>query len=94
MENEQEKPTVSSPTSTALLCACTGIKEGTVTSKEYKEAYSVTTMMVVGKTMVPQTIYYDESWIIYISKNGEYGSCEVSKTTFKKVQPLDYVKCT
>lgn len=42
-----------------------------VVDKQYKEPYSTTTMMYVGKTLIPQTYYYDEEYNVYALYDGE-----------------------
>jgi hypothetical protein len=49
------------------------VHSGIVIDKTYTPAHTTTTMLLVGKIMVPQTQYYPESWSVTISGRNEDG---------------------
>lgn len=68
----------------ALAVTLTGCGEvdGTVTSKDYKPAYDTTTVVLVGKVMVPTIIHHDACWQVTVTGDHSGKKC-VDKTTYK-----------
>lgn len=64
--------------SLTLMTGCKTINEGIIVDKEYYRSYTVTTMMMVGKTMVPTTQYHPARW--YITIEGELEGQVVERT--------------
>jgi hypothetical protein len=61
--------------------------DGTVTRKLHSDAHSTTTMILMGKTMLPQTISYPESWSLVIKlKDGCEGSFECDQDTWTRIK--------
>jgi len=42
-----------------------------VCKKEYKDEHSTTTMILVGKVLVPRTVHYDAQYNVYLMYNSE-----------------------
>lgn len=68
-----------------LLTGCAELVEGEVVDKSYSPAHSTTSFMFVGKSMIPQTHYYPESWYLKIDSE------EHEKVKSISVPEQDYV---
>lgn len=55
-----------------------------VCNKEYEEGYTTTTVLPVGKVMVPQTHYHDEEYNVYLMYEGAK-HCFDDEDLYKKV---------
>lgn len=77
-----------------LAVGCSSeINKGVVTSKEHQGARTQTTMILVGKVMVPQIIRLPERWTLNITDSGKTGYCNVNKERFDQVLIGDYIEC-
>lgn len=80
----------------ALMFGLTGCGDtlydgnATIVKKEFTKAYSITTNTLVGKVMVPQTVFYPDSWEMLLSQpSGEEEPLErwyeVSEEQFSEI---------
>ena len=73
-----------------------GEKEGTIIDKYYKGSYLITTYVMSGKAMIPNTIYHPESWNFKLEKeiNGKEKTItiEVTEEIYNKYNIGDYFK--
>jgi hypothetical protein len=59
----------------------------TVIEKCYSEAYTTTTMVMVGKIFVPQTNHHPESWSLDLQlEDGRCGSFECDQDTWDRIE--------
>ena len=56
----------------ALTGCASWTGQGVVTEKTYREAYTTTSMMLVGKVMVPQTRHHTECYELTIRANDDH----------------------
>lgn len=57
---------------------------GPILSKSHRDAYTTTTMIMVGKVMVPQTHHHPESWELTIGEAGWQKTVGVSQADFDR----------
>ena len=57
---------------------------GVIIDKSYSPAYTTTSMIMVGKTYIPQTIHHPESWDLKIKVNKDYDTISVSRSYYEK----------
>ena len=73
-----------------------GEKEGTIIDKYYEESYIMTTYVMSGKVMIPNTIYRPESWNKKKKKevNGKekITTIEITEELYNKYNIGDYFK--
>ena len=53
-----------------------------IIEKEFTEAHTTTTMMLVGKVMIPQTMYHDDEYTLHVRRNNEEDSIDVEKSFY------------
>lgn len=70
------------------LCGC--VERGTVVDKQHQAAFTTTTVVLAGKSIVPVTTYYPESWSIKVEDGGETGWVSVDETTYHEYDVGDY----
>lgn len=71
-------------------------KEGTIVSKYYEKSYMTTYYIMSGKIMIPQQMYYPESWNFKLQKeiDGKVKtiSIEVSEEIYNQYNVGDYFR--
>lgn len=63
-----------------LVCSCTRLTEGTIISKEYRPARTWVSYIYVNKTLIPQTNYSPERYVITIQDFVDGKEVENTKT--------------
>ena len=77
-----------------LLCACSGISEGTVVEKSHKDASFYTTYLFINGQLIPQVYSSPEHWYLTLQNHdtGEKGTVAVDSYVWHEIQVGDYYK--
>jgi hypothetical protein len=73
------------------LTGCSAIHEGTITDKNYRPAFTSTTVIYCGKgCVIPSTTYHPESWTFSLEYGDEDGWVRVAEPTYETYDVGDY----